>query len=202
MVIDRQGKFDKDRALEQKIPMPFWSRLQKGEVIEQYKKLNEAIGSLQTSLITGHEFLKGERVADADEIEADKIAAEKQAEETYQKQLATLYKNAVADYRKRYENGEIPAGTKIEFEVPEKAPAVPVVGGAKKDADGKVIINEKTGTIDYTTTKYTSDDGSIVKVTYGDSVSFIINYNNFKVTVWDADGTEYVIDSYSFVKIN
>ena len=35
LVIKRQGKFDKDRALEQKIPMPFWSRLQKGEVIEQ-----------------------------------------------------------------------------------------------------------------------------------------------------------------------
>ncbi len=174
----------------------------KDEVVEQYHKLNDAIGSLQTTLITGHEFLMGERVADADEVEADRIAAEKLADETYEKQLATLYKNAVNDYRKKYENGEIPAGTKIEFEVPEKAPAVPVVGGAKKDADGKVIINEKTGTFDYTTTKYTSDDGSIVKVTYGDSVSFIINYNNFQVTVWDADGTEYVIDSYSFVKIN
>ena len=35
LVIDRQGKFDKDRAIAQQIPMPFWSRLQKGEVIEQ-----------------------------------------------------------------------------------------------------------------------------------------------------------------------
>lgn len=35
IVIDRQGKFDKDRAMAQQIPMPFWSRLQKGEVIEQ-----------------------------------------------------------------------------------------------------------------------------------------------------------------------
>ena len=144
----------------------------------------------------------GERVADADEIEADKIAAEKLADETYEKQLAMLYKNAVADYRKKFENGEIPAGVKVEYEIPEKTPAVPVVGGAKKDADGNVIINPKTGTYDYTTTKYTSDDGSIVKVTYGDSVSFIINYNNFQVTVWDVDGTEYVIGSYSFVKIN
>ena len=30
MVIDRAGRFDKDRALEQEIPMKFWSRLQKG----------------------------------------------------------------------------------------------------------------------------------------------------------------------------
>ena len=35
LVIKRQGKFDRDRALEQQIPMPLWSRLQKGEVIEQ-----------------------------------------------------------------------------------------------------------------------------------------------------------------------
>lgn len=29
MVIDRAGRFDKDRAMEQEIPMKFWSRLQK-----------------------------------------------------------------------------------------------------------------------------------------------------------------------------
>ena len=39
LVIDRQGKFDKDRALAQQIPMPFWSRLQKGETIEQDGKI-------------------------------------------------------------------------------------------------------------------------------------------------------------------
>ena len=35
MVIDRAGRFDKDRALEQEIPMKFWSRLQKGETLEE-----------------------------------------------------------------------------------------------------------------------------------------------------------------------
>lgn len=35
MVIDRSGKFDRDRATAQQIPMPLWSRLQKGETIEQ-----------------------------------------------------------------------------------------------------------------------------------------------------------------------
>ena len=35
MVIDRAGRFDKDRALEQDIPMKFWSRLQKGETLEE-----------------------------------------------------------------------------------------------------------------------------------------------------------------------
>ena len=35
MVIDRAGRFDKDRAMEQEIPMRFWSRLQKGETLEE-----------------------------------------------------------------------------------------------------------------------------------------------------------------------
>lgn len=33
--VSRAGKFDKDRALAQEIPMKLWSRLQKGEVIEE-----------------------------------------------------------------------------------------------------------------------------------------------------------------------
>lgn len=35
LCIDRCGRFDRERALAQNIPMPFWSRLQKGETIEQ-----------------------------------------------------------------------------------------------------------------------------------------------------------------------
>lgn len=35
MTVSRAGRFDKERAMEQQIPMKLWSRLQKGEVIEQ-----------------------------------------------------------------------------------------------------------------------------------------------------------------------
>jgi ribonuclease Z len=35
MSVSRVGRFDKERALEQQIPMKLWSRLQKGEVITQ-----------------------------------------------------------------------------------------------------------------------------------------------------------------------
>lgn len=35
MMIDRAGRFDRERALEQQIPMKLWSRLQKGEVITE-----------------------------------------------------------------------------------------------------------------------------------------------------------------------
>ncbi|MBQ7010225.1 MAG: hypothetical protein IJN63_00825 [Clostridia bacterium] len=174
----------------------------KSEVIEQYNKLNAAIGDLQTTLITDHQFMRGERVADPDEVEADLLAAQQAADELYEKSKLNAYKNAVLEYRKKYEAGEIPAGTEIVYEVPEKQAPVVLVGGPKRDESGNILTNSTTGEFEYTTTKYTSDDGSIVKVTYGDSVSFIINYNNFKVTVWDDDGKEYTVDSYSFIKIN
>ena len=49
--VSRAGKFDKDRALAQEIPMKFWSRLQKGEVIEEdgrcFKVCTENLKSLQ-----------------------------------------------------------------------------------------------------------------------------------------------------------
>lgn len=35
MIVERAGKFDRERAQEQEIPMKFWSRLQKGETIEE-----------------------------------------------------------------------------------------------------------------------------------------------------------------------
>jgi len=35
MMIDRGGRFDKERALKQQIPLKLWGRLQKGETVEQ-----------------------------------------------------------------------------------------------------------------------------------------------------------------------
>ena len=35
MIVERKGRFDKERALEQQIPMKLWSRLQKGEIITE-----------------------------------------------------------------------------------------------------------------------------------------------------------------------
>ncbi|MDE6926064.1 MAG: ribonuclease Z, partial [Acetatifactor sp.] len=39
MIVERSGRFDRERALEQEIPMKFWSRLQKGEIIEEEGKV-------------------------------------------------------------------------------------------------------------------------------------------------------------------
>lgn len=38
MIVERSGRFDRERALAQEIPMKFWSRLQKGESIEDERR--------------------------------------------------------------------------------------------------------------------------------------------------------------------
>lgn len=35
MIVDRTGRFDLERAKEQQIPMKYWNRLQKGEILEE-----------------------------------------------------------------------------------------------------------------------------------------------------------------------
>jgi len=50
------------------------------ELVERYNDVNDVLADLQTKMIVNHEFLIGERVPDADELEADKLAADKQAE--------------------------------------------------------------------------------------------------------------------------
>ena len=58
---------------------------------------------------------------------------------------------------------------------------------------------------DYQFTDYTIDNGNVVMVTYekdGATVRFLLNYNIYKVKVTLADGEEYVLDSYGFVKID
>ena len=39
MTVERRGRFDRERAQQQQIPMKLWSRLQKGETIEQEGKV-------------------------------------------------------------------------------------------------------------------------------------------------------------------
>ncbi len=73
------------------------------DVVEYYNIINEAIGDLQTALITGHEFLVGSRVPDADELEADKLAQEeykKQLEEEKKKEEEKEYHKAELEKNK------------------------------------------------------------------------------------------------------
>ncbi|MBR5539169.1 MAG: hypothetical protein IKU61_04645, partial [Clostridia bacterium] len=117
----------------------------KDELVDRYSELNAILADLQTSIITGHEFLIGERVASAEEMEADQIAAaaQKEAEKAAQDEKGKQV--AMAQMREQYLAGEIGAGETIVPIIEEKP---------TKETEG------------YQYTKYTSDDNSIVRVTY------------------------------------
>ena len=52
-----------------------------GELIDLYKKLNDALGDVQTSNLIDHKFLQGVRIPSAEEAEQDRINAENKAEQ-------------------------------------------------------------------------------------------------------------------------
>lgn len=156
------------------------------ELVEKYNKLNDVMSPLQTYLITDHEFLIGERIPDADEIEADRIEAEKKAEAKKKADEEKAAKDALQKQREDYEAGKVDAGKEITVQPAEPKP---------DETNPAETDNSK-----YVYTKYTSDDGRIVKVTYENGTSFILNYNGFSVTVVDK-GVTHEIGSYGFVMI-
>ena len=86
----------------------------------------------------------------------------------------------MAQMREQYLAGEIGAGEAIVPVIEEKP---------TKENEG------------YQYTKYTSDDNSIVRVTYENGASFVLNYNNFDITTV-VDGVTYKVDGYGYVKVN
>ena len=85
----------------------------------------------------------------------------------------------MSEMRAEYVAGNIAAGETVEYTV-EAQP--------EKQTEG------------YQYTKYTSDDNSIVLVTYENGKRFILNYNNFDVTTV-VDGETYTVGSYGYVVI-
>ena len=153
------------------------------EMVELYNELNAAIGKLQGKKIMDHEFLIGERVPTAEEIAADKIAVAAEAEA-----LAEAEKLAKEKADKAQKLAERLAQLKGEEYKPEEA---------ETKTEEKTEEEAATG---YNYTKYTSDDGRIIKVTYEGGTTFILNYNNFEITVQD-NGKTYTIGALDFVKV-
>ena len=149
------------------------------ELVQRYNELNELLCDVQTSLITGHEFLIGERVPTDAELAADAAADAEAKREADEKAAEEARKEAMKEMRAEYVAGNIAAGQEIEYTVEEK-PA--------RETDG------------YKYTKYTSDDNSIVLVTYENGKRFILNYNNFDITTV-VDGKTYTVGNYGYAVI-
>ena len=77
-----------------------------GQLVDIYNELNDVTKDLQTKLIINHELLTGQRIPDADEVEADRKAEEeakrleeerlaKEAEETFRRELLEARVSAI-----------------------------------------------------------------------------------------------------------
>lgn len=154
----------------------------KDDLVDKYMQINDALGDLQTKLIIDHEFLIGERTPTEREIAEDKAAEDKAAEDEAKALEEKAAKDALKKAREDYLKAE--AGEVVEAPVEEPA-AEEVVEETPTEESGEYVY-----------TKYTIDNGQIVKVSYEGGVSFILNYNNFEVTVG-----EYTIPALGYLKI-
>lgn len=156
------------------------------EVVELYNELNDAIGSLQDKQIIDHEFLIGERVPTAEELEADKEANEQAA--ILAEEEAKIAAEKAERAKKLADRLAALTETEADEGDTDSDPVVIVGGDTEEEVDPDA----------YVYTKYTSNDGRIVKVTYEGGKAFILNYNNFEVTVED-NGKTYSIGALDFV---
>ncbi len=114
----------------------------------------KALGALNTEKSTLERKLPG--------LERGIINAEKKLNETIEKEADCAAKLAALEA----------GGNPID-----------ILNGTTDEDEDEEIEEEKPEEEEYEYTKYTSDNGMIVRVTYSNGVSFIINYNNFAVTV-------------------
>ena len=144
----------------------------KEDVIRYYGILNDAIGTLQGSYISEHDFLDGYRVPDEDELAADRAAE--------------------AEVQKRNEEGTAAAEERYRL-AQIRAKRLGTAEPSKYD------YRYETETID-TQSKYKTQGGSVVLVGYEEGTKFILNYNSYAITV-EYGGQQYQIEAMGFVKL-
>lgn len=154
----------------------------KEEVVDYYKKLNDAIKDLQTKKIVDHEFLYGERIPDADEVDADKAAAKAEADALKEEEQKLKEKEERAKKFKELHPSDEDVPEETVEELPEEE---------------EEVVEESD---EYVKTKYTTVSGSVVRVEYEGKVNFLLNYNSFDITVKYNNKT-YTIGALDFVRI-
>lgn len=182
----------------------------KEDLVNYYKTLNEALKDVQTSVIVDHEFIQASRVPTEQE-KLDDEAALKAAEEE-----EAINKVHVEEKERR---AEILAAKLEALKNAEQAPADPdaTEPGATPENPGTEDTEEdepaeedpaqnpsvgeqnpepedEEDLIDIKT-KYLTQTGTVVKVTYANGTVFILNYNSFDIVVNDR-----VIEAFGFLK--
>jgi len=177
------------------------------DLVAKYKELNGILASLQKVPIDGHKFIEdAERIASAEEIAADKAAdAKKAAEEAETLALKEEKDTRAANLKARkaeeaYQEAvakAIEAGEEVPERPTQSASTGTTTSTTDKDDDAKNDDEKKDEKpVGYVKNKYTCALGTVVKVTYANGTSFILNYNSFQIR---AEGK--TIEPLSYIKI-
>ena len=166
----------------------------KEDLVKYYNILNDALKDVQTSLIVDHEFVQGERIPSEQEkledAEALKQAEEEDAvnkvheeEKKRREEILEAKKEALKQAEKDPQNAETqtPATPTTPTE-PEPEPEDDPAVNPDTSVEETEPEDEEEDLIDIKT-KYLTQTGTVVKVTYSNGKVFILNYNNFDITV-------------------
>ena len=162
-------------------------------LIEKYKILNEALRDVQDKIIVNHEFIKGVRVLTAEEI--------KEREEDEQRRLEEeSASQAIEDAKTAEEVTEEPAedeGTEGEAAAePETTETEATETETEAEPEEEPEQTGEESTEDNVNPEDIVNNGKIVRVTYEGGKTFILNYNNYAVTV---DGYDKEIPALGFI---
>ena len=164
-----------------------------GELVEIYQKLNEVTNDLQTKLIIDHELLVGQRIPDADEVEADRLAAEaaeKAAAEAAEKEAAETFRRELLEARVSAISTASVAVSSAKARVPKDTTFPVTLSNIQKQVDiYNMKMEELAGMSDGDdTSKVEADIAAAVKEINRIYTNFLSSYNAImlnKATVED-----------------
>lgn len=208
----------------------FWSKyysvsydIWKDDVKKYYDILNDALKDLQTSYITDHRFLNAARVPDEDEAAADEALMDEYIEEIIKVSVEAYNRYHLAVLRAERLGTEMPKKNtyRPEFpEAPENTTEISKFANAVATAAENAYIASGSGelptvdevkallqasdpalTVPKLASQYETQIGSVVYVEYGGSVGFVLNYNNFPVSVQISDSQTVNIEANGFATV-
>ena len=178
----------------------------KEDMIEIYKTLNEALKDVQNKPITQHTFIDGTRVvteAEQAEIESSKAEAWVKYVKKMSTDLVTAIKNAVAGKLVSVEEGHKYLNSYNMDEITTVEDIKNKVVNVPEGFDWETFVAEYQTFDEYYVPGLDPviDNHTIVYEVYGDSVGFVLNYNNFDVVV-TVNGENVTVGALDFYKFS
>ena len=160
----------------------------KDDVFKYYEILNEALKDVQTDTIVGHEFLEATRVATEEELKED----EEQKQQMIEKEETEARKTAEKENRAKLLEEKLAErkGTKTEDPDQQQGTQNPGAETGTQDTENTETPENPEDSEDpeepeekqyVDLTKYNTQLGSVVKVTYSSGKTFILNYNDHDI---------------------